>query len=208
MEMGVMLSEDDRGFLLQHAAFRRYPRGHLLFKRGDDGSCLFVVVKGEVEIFMEEAHGRTVIARKYVGDLFGDFALLANRGRTASAVTNCASVLGVIRKSAFEQCISARPQLATAIMCNLVETIDELNLRLSTLPLDAYHRLRFCLDGLARKTDRNAVVEGSWTQQQLSEFVGCSRETVAKIIAALKRGQWIRCNRKQIMILRPLPEAF
>jgi CRP-like cAMP-binding protein len=204
----MMLSEGDRNFLLEHAAVRRYRRGHLLFDRGDDATCLFVVLAGEVEIFVENCQGRTVIARKEIGEIFGELELLGGHDRTESAVTVRDSLLGVIRKAAFEQCISARPELLTAIIRHLAVAIGEMTMRLSTLSLDAYGRLRFCLSRLARQTDGFAVVEGSWTQQQLAELAGCRRETVAKILSELKRGQWIRSDRQQITILRPLPEQF
>jgi CRP-like cAMP-binding protein len=208
METVMKLSEDDRRFLLENATVRRYPRGHFLFKQGDNGDRLFVVIAGEVEIFVEDCNRRTVIARTGTGDLVGDVALLSGQGQTASAVTVRGSLLGIISKCAFEQCVSARPELLTAILRDLAATIGELTLRLSTLPLDAYGRLRFCLERLAHEADRVAVIEGPWTQQQLSELVGCSRETVARIMSALKRGRWIRCNKKHITILRPLPEVF
>ncbi len=166
------------------------------------------MLAGEVEIFVKDCHGRTVIARKGMGELFGELALLTGQGRTASAVTVEDSLLGVISKCAFEQCMSARPALLAAILRDLAATIGELTLRLSTLSLDAYGRLRFCLSALARETDGVAVVDGSWTQQQLAELAGCRRETVAKIMSALKRGNWIRADNKRIAILRPLPEAF
>jgi CRP-like cAMP-binding protein len=204
----MMLSESDRSFLLEHAAVRRYRRGHLLFDQGDDATCLFVVLAGEVEIFVENCQGRTVIARKKVGELFGELELLGGQDRAASAVTVKESLLGVIRKCAFEQCISARPELLAAILRHLAVAIGEMMMRLSTLSLDAYGRLRFCLRRLAREIDGVAVVEGSWTQQQLAELTGCRRETVAKILSELKRGQWIRSDKNQITILRPLPEDF
>jgi CRP-like cAMP-binding protein len=59
-----MLSEEDRRFLLSQAAVRRYRRGHLIFSKGDDATCLFVVLAGEVEIFIVNGCGRTVIANK------------------------------------------------------------------------------------------------------------------------------------------------
>jgi CRP/FNR family cyclic AMP-dependent transcriptional regulator len=208
MEPVMKLSEDDRRLLLENATLRRYPRGRLLFKQGDDGDRVFIVLVGEVEIFVEDCNRRTVIARTGTGDLLGDIALLSGQGQTASAVTVRDSLLGIISKSAFEQCVTAHPELLTAILRDLAATIGELTLRLSTLPLDAYGRLRFCLERLAREPDRVAVIDGSWTQQQLSELVGCSRETVTKILSTLKRGQWIRCNKKHITILRPLPEVF
>jgi CRP-like cAMP-binding protein len=204
----MMLSEGDRNFLLEHAAVRRYRRGHLLFNQGDDATCLFVVLAGEVEIFVENCQGRTVITRKEMGELFGELELLSGQDRTASACTIRDSLLGVIRKCAFEECTSARPELLAAILRHLTVAIGEMTLRLSTLSLDAYGRLRFCLSRLARETDGVAMVEGFWTQQQLAELAGCRRETVAKILSELKRGQWIRSEKQRITILRPLPEDF
>jgi CRP/FNR family transcriptional regulator, cyclic AMP receptor protein len=204
----MMLSEGDRNFLLEHAVVRRYPRGHLLFDQGDDATCLFVVLEGEVEIFVENCQGRTVIARREIGELFGELELLGGQDRTASAVTVRDSLLGVIRKCAFEQCISARPELLAAILRQLAVAIGEMTMRLSTLSLDAYGRLRFCLSRLVRSSDGFGVVEGSWTQQQLAELAGCRRETVARILSELKRGHWIRSDKQRIMILRPLPENF
>jgi CRP/FNR family transcriptional regulator, cyclic AMP receptor protein len=206
MVMG--LSEADRQFLLEHAALRRFARGQSLFQQGDDATCAFLVVAGEVEIFVENYQGRTVIARKETGELFGEFELLGGQDRIASAVTVKASVLGVIRKCAFERCIGTRPELLTAILRDLAVVIGEMTLRLSTLSLNAYGRLRFCLSRLARETGDIAVVEGHWTQQQLAELAGCRRETVAKIMSELKRGEWIRSEKQRIAILRPLPEYF
>ena len=80
--------------------------------------------------------------------------------------------------------------------------------RLSTLPLDAYGRLRYYLISLARETDGCVVVQGLWTPQQLADLAGCRRETVQKILCELTRGGWIRCDRRRITILRELPENF
>jgi CRP/FNR family cyclic AMP-dependent transcriptional regulator len=204
----MSLSEANRQSLLQHASVRRYRRGYPLFEQGDEATCLFLVLAGEVEIFVENCHGRTVIARKETGELFGELELLGRQHRTASAVTVQDTLLGVITKRAFEQCIGTRPELLTAILSHLALAIGEMTLRLSTLPLNAYGRLRFCLSRLAHETEGYTVVEGSWTQQQLAELTGCRRETVAKILSELKRGQWIRSDKRRITILRPLPEDF
>jgi CRP/FNR family cyclic AMP-dependent transcriptional regulator len=204
----MMLSEGDRHFLLEHATVRRYRRGHLLFEQGDDATWLFVVLAGEVEIFVENCQSRTVITRKKIGELFGELELLGGQDRTTSAVTIQDSLLGVIRKRTFIHCMSSRPELSRLILRDLAVAIGDMTMRLSTLSLDAYGRLRFCLCRLARETDGVAVVEGSWTQQQLAELAGCRRETVAKIFSELKRGHWIRWDKQRITILRPLPEDF
>jgi CRP-like cAMP-binding protein len=205
----MVLTEGDRNFLLEHAAVRRYRRGQHLFNQGDEATCLFVVLDGAVEVFVEndQAH-RTIIDRKESGALFGEVELLSGQDRIASAVTLSDSQLGIMRKCVFEQCISARPELLAAFARHLAVAIGEMMVRLSTLPLDAYGRLRFWLTSLARETEGCVVVQGLWTQQQLAELAGCRRETVQKILYELTRGGWIRCDRRQITILRPLPEEF
>jgi hypothetical protein len=89
----MMLSEGDRNVLLEHAAVRRYRRGHLSLIRA---MSHFVVLAGEVEIFVEHCHGRTVIARKR-----NRRARIVGRARsTASSVTVRDPWLGVVRKCA------------------------------------------------------------------------------------------------------------
>jgi CRP-like cAMP-binding protein len=65
----MMLSEGESHFLLEHAAVRGYRRRHVLFDQGDDATCLFVVLAGEVEVFVEHCQGRTVLTRKEIGEL-------------------------------------------------------------------------------------------------------------------------------------------
>ena len=134
--------------------------------------------------------------------------MLGGQYRIASAVTLGASKLGIIRKCAFEQCIRARPELLAAIVHHLPVAVGEMMMRLSTLPLDAYGRLRFCLGTLARETSGFAVVQGLWTQQQLAKLAGCRRETVGKILCELKKNRSIQFEKQRITILRPLPEDF
>ena len=204
----MVLSEGDRKFLLEDAAVRHYGRGHHLFNQGDDATCLFVVLEGEVEMFVVNGEARTIIDRRESGALCGELELLGGQYRIASAVTLGASKLGIIRKCAFEQCIRARPDVLAAIVHHLAVALGEMMMRLSTLPLDAYGRLRFCLGTLAGETSGFAVVQGLWTQQQLAELAGCRRETVGKILCELKKGQWIEFERQRITIPRPLPEDF
>lgn len=207
----MILAEEHRNLLLQHATVRRYRRGQCLFHQSDEPTSLFLVLEGEVEIFIVVENGqafRTIIDRKESGALFGELELLGGQDRVASAVTLSDATLGVIRKYVFQQCLQARPELFAAIVEHLAVAFGEMITRLSTLPLDAYGRLRFCLNSLARETNGCVVVKGLWTQQQLAELTGCCRETVQKILCELTNGGWIRCDRRQITILRPLPEEF
>jgi CRP/FNR family transcriptional regulator, cyclic AMP receptor protein len=204
-EAVMVLWESDRNFLLERAVVRPYERGHYLFNQGDHVICLFAVLEGEVEIFVQNCQARTVIQRKESNALVGEVEWLSKQDRIASAVTVTDSLRGVIRKRAFEQCLETRPELFAPVSHYLAVTVGEMMMRLSTLPLDAYGRLRSCLNSLARQTNGSTVVQGSWTHQQLADLVGCRRETMSRFICALKKGQWIEYESQRIKILRPLP---
>jgi CRP/FNR family transcriptional regulator, cyclic AMP receptor protein len=205
----MVLPEGELNFLLEHAMVRRYRRGDHLFHQGDEATCLFIVLEGEVEVFIENGQAdRTIIDRRESGALFGELELLSGQDRIASAVALTDATLGVIRRCVFEECRRARPQLLAAVARDLAVAFGEIMRRLSTLPLDAYGRLRYYLTRLARETNGSMVVQGLWTQQQLAELAGCRRETAQKILCELSKGGWIRCDRRQITILRPLPEEF
>jgi CRP/FNR family transcriptional regulator, cyclic AMP receptor protein len=204
----VILGERERELLLRHAVIRRYPRGRLLFRRGDDGHSLFLVIDGEVEIFLGEDQERTLIARMHAGEVFGELSLMGDCRRTASAITVAKSSLAIVTRSEFQSRLAESGELRAAVLQHLVRLADALTVRVSTVQMGAYGRLRSCLCALAGSTDKGCAIPGIWTQQSLAEWTGCTRETVAKIMGQLRRGGWVRYNRGRIVIVRCLPTTF
>jgi CRP/FNR family transcriptional regulator, cyclic AMP receptor protein len=200
----VTLHRAEWEMLLRRATMRKYPRGQLLFERHDEGHCAFLVTEGEVEIFLGDGARRTMISRKYDGDLFGELSVLFDRPRMASACTVCRTELATISRAAFRACHAESTALQEAIREHLVILLEEATLRLSTVHHGAYGRLRVCLCTF----DEGGQLPGQWTQQRLADWAGCTRETVGKILGELTRGGWIRCERGRITILKPLPPSF
>jgi CRP/FNR family cyclic AMP-dependent transcriptional regulator len=193
--------------LLPYATQRYFRRSQILFERGDDGHNVFLVVNGQVEIFVDD-WGRALIARKQPGEVFGELALLGDGTRVASAITVEDSCLGVVSRPDFGRCLEAHPELRQALLRSQINLIGQLTMRVSTAQLDAYSRLRFSLLELARVGDDGLEIPGPLTQRDLAAHAGCTRETAAKIMTALKRGGWLRCEPDRLVILKPLPESF
>jgi CRP/FNR family transcriptional regulator, cyclic AMP receptor protein len=204
----MILNQSERQLLLQHAAIRRYPKRRLLFQRGDEGDNLFLVIDGEVEIFLGAGHDRTLISRMHAGEMFGELSLVGDCRRTASAMTVAKSSLAMIPRAEFHSCLAENAVLQAAIFDHLVSLVDGLTMRVSTAQLGAYGRVRACLCTLAGSTEAGQALPGIWRQQSLAEWAGCTRETVAKIMGQLQRGGWVRYDRGRIVILRCLPTTF
>ncbi len=62
-------------------------KGNTLFKFGDPGDSLYLVRKGEMELFVKDHTGeKIVLAVAKPGDMFGELSLLDNGPRTATAL--------------------------------------------------------------------------------------------------------------------------
>jgi len=88
VELFELLSDDDRQVLAAVIDCIEVTSGQTLFAAGDPGESLFVVLSGEVELFIRDNTGQKIILTKAIaGDLFGELALLDNGARTATAMT-------------------------------------------------------------------------------------------------------------------------
>jgi hypothetical protein len=87
--------------------------------------------------------------------------MLSGQYRIASAVTLADATLGVTCNGVPQQCPEARSELLADIAHRLCAAFGGMMTRLSTLPLDAYGRLRSCLNDRAREINSCVAVQGS-----------------------------------------------
>src|SRR5262249_6446901 len=95
--------------------------GHVVFRRGDPGDCLYSVLSGELRAFTSLDDGSELdLQRLKPGDSFGELALLDGgpRSNTVEALTDC-HVFSVSRE-AFLDALPQSPRLIAAVLSNLV----------------------------------------------------------------------------------------
>ena len=79
------------------------PTGRILFSEGDAGDQAYLILSGEIEIWIERDGKETVLARRGAGDLIGEMALLDNGDRSASARVSRPAEVVAISKRQLEQ---------------------------------------------------------------------------------------------------------
>jgi len=57
-----------------------YQKGHYIFKKGEEGDAVFIIANGSVSVRDEEF----VLSKLHEGDVFGEYALIDNKARSAS----------------------------------------------------------------------------------------------------------------------------
>jgi CRP-like cAMP-binding protein len=90
----------------------RHDTGHELYKEGDTGEKLYIIVKGQVEITTTDAHGERLRLALYGdGDFFGETAFLNDWRHTTTARTLVPSVFMTLERARFRAMLESSPEL-------------------------------------------------------------------------------------------------
>ena len=201
--------------LCRYAKHSTLKRGATIFSKGDPGISLFAVISGTVKISISSPDGRNAILNLIeAGEIFGEIALLDNSVRSADAIANTNCELFTIDRREFIPFVRNQPGLAMKfieLLCTRIRrTSDQVEqVILQNLP----GRLASALLRLSEK--HTSAPQGrtiAITQQEISEMVGMTRESINKQLRAWAGHEWVRLEHGAIVVLnaemlRELAEA-
>jgi CRP/FNR family cyclic AMP-dependent transcriptional regulator len=204
------LSGSELAILAQHATIRTYPKNTIVINEGDEANALYVVISGQVKVFLSNEEGREIIVNMQGPcEHFGELALLDSTPRSASVMTTEKTQLAVVSKPDFQRMLAAHPGIALSLIGDLARRVRVLSENVKSLALlDVYGRVAKTLLALASDRDGKLVVEKRLTQQDIANRVGASREMVARILKDLTTGGYISFANKHIVINEKLPERY
>ncbi len=81
------LGPEERDLLAEVVDMRTVPQGECLFRAGDPGQAMYIVVSGEIEISVTDRAGQKIVLNDcHRGDTFGELAMLDAGPRSATAL--------------------------------------------------------------------------------------------------------------------------
>ena len=194
--------------LCRYAKHTTLKRGATIFSKGDPGNSLLVVISGTVKISVSSAGGRSAILNLIgAGETFGEIAVLDGQDRTADATANADCELFVIDRREFLPFVRSHPALAMKfieLLCTRIRwTSDQVEqVILQNLP----GRLASALIRLTEKhklTPQGRSI--AITQQEISEMVGMTRESINKQLRVWATRSWVRLEHGSIVVLQAEP---
>jgi CRP/FNR family cyclic AMP-dependent transcriptional regulator len=194
--------------LCRYAKHATMKRGATIFSKGDPGNSLVAVISGTVKISISSADGRSAILNLIgPGEIFGEVALLDGLARTADATANTNCEIFVIDRREFLPFVRSQPELAMKfieLLCaRLRWTSDQVE---QVILQDLPGRLA---SALIRLTERHKLAQGgrtiAVTQQEISEMVGMTRESINKQLRAWAARSWVRLEHGAIVVLDAEP---
>lgn len=198
--------------LLRFAEERFWQKGEILFRLGDPGDSLYIVLSGRVKCFLDGAEGRHVtLALLGPGEIVGELALFdpeEKRSASVSAVED--TVCLVLSRENFMGALADSPSLAMELIEVLSRRLRDTSQRLASLVLeDTFGRLARFLNDLAEREGKR-LADGSIlfnrpTQEEIAHLIGTSRETVNRLLRELESQNVLRLlGRKILLYKRPL----
>jgi len=168
-----------------------YPAESVLFMEGQASQGLMVIVSGKVKLSTASADGRTIVVRVAgAGEVLGLSATVVGRANELTAETVESTRIKIIPRDSFKQWLRSHPELAFQIAQELAEEYNNTcqQLRSMLLTHTATQRLARTLLQLVRNAGPGNDLRApfSMTHQEISEMIGCSRETVTRTLSSLR----------------------
>lgn len=187
--------------------FKNFKKNEIIYFEGDAANDIYLIASGKVRIGYYRENGEEVLkAILTKGEIFGELALLGEtkRNEFAQAVGHNTSLCPLNLK-VMNELLDHDKTLAVNIYKWIGLRIKRIERRLDLLIFkDVKTRLKEFLYELGREYGRKVgtdiVVKHSFTQKDIGNLIGASRQTVNQLLAELELDRIITVKGKLIIL--------
>lgn len=206
-ELFSEIDQDSLNMLCANARTLTFRKNSVLMSEGETGASLYVIKSGSVKIYVSDDQGNEIVLNDLKpADYFGEVSLLDDEPRTASAVTLQRTEVVVIAKSTFVACVEKNPTIALIIIRTMTRRLRRATITIRSLALEnVYQRLSAKLKELSEPSEDVVALPRKYSNYELGNMIGASREMVGKILNDLAAGGYIEKRQNRWFLLKDLP---
>ena len=201
------LSEEEAVSLRASITQVKVSKGHTLFKEGDEGDRLYVVLEGKLKLGTTSIDGReNLLSILGPGEMFGELSLFDPEPRTTTATAVTDAKLLALAHDQVIGLVARHPQASLELLRRLAQRLRKSNEILADLVFaDVPGRVAKAIIDLGarfgQQKDDGLHVNHDLTQEELAQLVGASRETVNKALADFASRGWVRLEPRAVVVL-------
>jgi CRP/FNR family transcriptional regulator, cyclic AMP receptor protein len=186
------LDPDARRQLAAHAHRFRFGAGEVIFEAGSPGQSMIAVAAGTVRVTARSARGYQILLIDLSpGEVFGEIALLADRGRTANAIALTSCELLVLERRDIRPFLERRPEICLKLLETLGRRLRGANARITEFAFsDLDARLS---KTLLRLTNGTGSKVGT-SQRELATLTGATQQSVNRCLREWHRSGLVRLH--------------
>jgi CRP/FNR family transcriptional regulator, cyclic AMP receptor protein len=200
------LPEQELLSLVRQSLVRSLPKDRVIFRNGDAGHSVVLILQGYVKLSAMAAHGREVVLEiAGPGTLFGELAVLNSVPRKADATALTATRVLAIDGTLFRSTIARTPDAMLAAIRLLSERLSAVTAQgMDAVSLPAPVRLAKVLLHLAQlqshKVSDGTHIGVRLSQRELGAMTGLIRESINKHLKAWRAAGWIELVRGSVTL--------
>ena len=208
MIIGKPQSDPTLEWFLSHCYIHKYFVKSTLIHAGEKAETLYYIVKGTVAVLIKDDEGKEMIL-SYLnqGDFLGEMGMFEeneNPERSAWVRAKGACEVAEISYKKFRQLIQVNPDILMRLSGQMAKRLQHTSQKVGNLAfLDVTGRIAQTLLTLAKQPDAMTHPDGMQikiTRQEIGQIVGCSRETVGRILKMLEEQELISAHGKTIVV--------
>src|SRR5258708_35732462 len=157
------LTEDDLKNLSNRVEDIEFAEGQAIFSQGDEGSSLFVIEEGAVEISYGEGRTKVTLADLFPGQYFGELSLFDHAPRSATATATKQTRVIRLDRADLVDFVNKNPTAALRIIAEMSDRLRQTNELMSRqVSRNVLEEAEEALTFGQRIADRVAAFCGSW----------------------------------------------
>jgi CRP-like cAMP-binding protein len=181
-------------------------KGAILFKEGDSGEHVYVIVEGKLKLGTSSGDGReNLLSILGPGEMFGELSLFDPGPRTSTATAVTDARLLSLSHAKLIPWLRENPDVSLQLLARLAQRLRRTNeavgdLVFSDVPGRVAKALIDLGERFGKQTPEGLFVQHELTQEELAQLVGASRETVNKALADFAGRGWLRLDGRAVLI--------
>ncbi|QLB13799.1 CRP/FNR family cyclic AMP-dependent transcriptional regulator [Bisgaardia hudsonensis] len=193
-------------WFISHCHIHKYPSKSTLIHAGEKAETLYYIIKGSVAVSVKDEEGKEMILTYLSqGDFFGEAGLFdEGQPRSAWIKAKNACEIAEISYKKFRQLVQVNPDILMYLSGQIAKRLQNTSRQVCNLAfLDVTGRIAQTLLNLTKMPDAMTHPDGMQikiTRQEIGQMVGCSRETVGRILKMLEDQHLISAHGKTIVV--------
>lgn len=195
-------------WFLSQCHVHKYNAKSTFIHAGEKAETLYYIAKGSVVVLIKDAEGHEMILT-YLnqGDFIGEVGLFdesENPVRTAYVKAKTACEIAEVSYNKFKQLVQVNPEILMRLTAQISQRLAQTSAKVGNLAfLDVTGRIAATLLNLAHQPEAMTHPDGMQikiTRQEIGQIVGCSRETVGRILKMMEENHLITAHGKNIVV--------
>jgi CRP-like cAMP-binding protein len=120
-----VLTDEEMDRIAPYFEQTRCPEGTLLFREGEPGDSLGLVLSGTLEVHKKtEFEGKDIVlAKNTAGSFLGELSMFDGRPRSANVVAREDSEVLIIKRDALDACLEAHPAVGVKMLREIIRIL-------------------------------------------------------------------------------------